>query len=164
MKFSARPSITPQDDGSPAMLTFKVDFNDQTDDGRVVVLSRLASGLPASHVLGTRRSCESEGNRCRGRVERIDGALVYVLPDWDTWSAGSAILKTPARPAKRGKIWCASSPPAPGSDVTGATAEAARAELLERLGGCEPFELEITSALSEEREDYHHFGTWAPAA
>lgn len=68
------------------MLTFDVDFNDQTEDGQVVALVRLASGAPkAPRVADHAVLRDSDGNRCEGRVERIDGALAYVRPDWETW-------------------------------------------------------------------------------
>ena len=62
------------------MLTFQVDFNDQTDDRHVVALARLASGCTERPVPGMRCAPDSEGNRMRASVERVDRALVYVCP------------------------------------------------------------------------------------
>lgn len=68
------------------MLTFRVDFNDQTDDGRLVALLRLASdGAHEPRVGDVAMLRDSEGNRCRGRVERIEGPLAYLAPSWDSW-------------------------------------------------------------------------------
>lgn len=68
------------------MLTFRVDFNDQTENGRLVALIRHASNSAREPRVGDAAMLrDAEGNRCRGRVERVDGALAYIVPDWDTW-------------------------------------------------------------------------------
>ncbi len=68
------------------MLTLRVDFNDRTEDGRLVALVRLASGIPRPPRAGDAAALrDGEGNRAEGRVERIDGALAFVVPDWSTW-------------------------------------------------------------------------------
>jgi hypothetical protein len=70
------------------MLTFRVDFNDRTDDGRLVALVRQASGSSREPRVGDAATLrDAEGNRCLGRVERIDGALAFIVPDWDSWVA-----------------------------------------------------------------------------
>jgi hypothetical protein len=68
------------------MLTFRVDFNDRTEDGRLVALVRQASGISREPRVGDNATLrDAEGNRLNGRVERIDGALAYIVPDWDSW-------------------------------------------------------------------------------
>jgi hypothetical protein len=68
---------------------FEADFNEQDDDGRVVVLvpdDKAACGL------GTLVSLhDSDGNGCAGLVDAAEGRLMYVECDWDSWWPGTPV-------------------------------------------------------------------------
>jgi hypothetical protein len=79
------------------MQTFRVDFNDQTEDGRIVALSRLASG-PGEPRIGLRVTMrDGEGNSCSGRIAAISGALIEIQPNWDSWVPVEDLFRSPTR-------------------------------------------------------------------
>jgi hypothetical protein len=76
------------------MQTFQVDFNDLTESDQIAALRRLASHPGKTPHVGEHVALrDSEGNRCRARIARIDDTLVYAVPDWDTWSPAEDLLR-----------------------------------------------------------------------
>lgn len=131
------------------MLTFQVDFNDQTEDGQLIALLRLASNAAKSPHAGDRAALrDSEGNRCEGRVVRIDGALAYVAPDWETWSPAQDLLrrKVTVIYQQDGDNWHATSADLPDLSVRGESREMVRARVYEYLRRKDiesPFEVDV---------------------
>jgi hypothetical protein len=67
------------------MISLLVDFNDVDQDGSVMALGRLAPRRP---TVGQRAYLrDEEGNRCWGTVSRVTDRLIFVEPDWDTWTS-----------------------------------------------------------------------------
>lgn len=122
------------------MLTFRVDFNDQTDDGQIVALLRLASSAKMPPRVGDRAALrDAEGNRAEGRVVRVDGALAYLQPAWETWSPAEDVVHpkrvTVVFRQLEPKCWRADSPDAPSlvTAITGETRELLKARIYEHL-------------------------------
>jgi hypothetical protein len=65
------------------MNTLHVDFNEVDEHGRLIALIRC--GDIAELIDG-------DGNACQGTIERIEGQLIYVLIDWNTWTASPSSL------------------------------------------------------------------------
>jgi hypothetical protein len=81
------------------MIRLPVEFNDLDEQGRLLVLVELAPEPPDE---GERAYLfDDEGNSCWGTVSSIDGDLIRVDADWDTWQTdgpvetGAAIGATP---------------------------------------------------------------------
>ncbi len=71
------------------MIPLPVDFNDLDEQGRVLALLRLA---PDTAEVGARAYLlDDEGNSCSGTITSIEGALIHVDADWNTWSPASAV-------------------------------------------------------------------------
>jgi hypothetical protein len=66
-------------------LTIDVDFNDVDLQGRLMATRRFASSLRKPDVGEWAFLVDDEGNRCWGRVERVDGLIVYLALDRSTW-------------------------------------------------------------------------------
>jgi hypothetical protein len=82
------------------VIVLSVDFNDLDEQGRVLALLRLA---PGSAEVGTRAYLiDDEGNSCSGTIARVEGALIHIDANWDTWSRASdaevKVITLPARP------------------------------------------------------------------
>lgn len=64
-----------------------VDFNNVADDGRLVKAAiHRAKGIPMPGRWAILR--DPEGNRCLGRIERIQGPIAFVAIDDATWVSG----------------------------------------------------------------------------
>ena len=72
-------------------MNFRADFNNVADDGRLVKVS-LRHALkenPAPPRPGDSASLfDSEGNACRGTVERVQGKIIFVRLVDSTWTPG----------------------------------------------------------------------------
>jgi hypothetical protein len=69
------------------MIPLPVDFNDLDEQGRVLALCRLAPDT--AEVGAWAYLLDDEGNSCSGTIASIEGALIHVDADWDTWSPAS---------------------------------------------------------------------------
>ncbi len=65
------------------MLEVYVDYNEQQNDLLLAALDDASAPLVESDRVLT---MDDDGNRCEGVVRRVEGTLVYIEPDWDTWS------------------------------------------------------------------------------
>jgi hypothetical protein len=64
-------------------MMYRVDFNDIDEHGRVIVL-RGDGPLP---IVGSRAYMgDHEGNRCWGTINTVADGVMYVDPDWTTWT------------------------------------------------------------------------------
>lgn len=64
-------------------MKYWVDFNDIDEQGRIVVLRR----EDRTPVVGSSvYLADHEGNRCSGTIKTSEGDLMYVEPDWSTWT------------------------------------------------------------------------------
>jgi hypothetical protein len=61
-----------------------LDFSNADDDGLLFARAARASAPLVEGM--TLLADDYEGHQCVVRVERVDGAVAYLAPDWDTWT------------------------------------------------------------------------------
>jgi hypothetical protein len=65
-----------------------LDFSNADDDG--LLFARLARASQPLSAGMTVIASDADGNQARARVERIEGSLAFLVPEWDTWSVPSS--------------------------------------------------------------------------
>lgn len=126
----------------PRPTTLHADFNDFSEDGHLAALLRPVVGHSLPGVGDEVELRDSDGNSCRGRIERIEGRIAYVLVDWNTW------VPSPPGYHQEPQGWWAI--------TTGTTTRA------ESRGVTEAVIVE-TSGRIEDPEDFGHTGNSADA-
>lgn len=58
-----------------------VDFNNSTAEGLLYAVGDPAGLTEGIEVLAD----DGEGHECRAQVVRVEGELIYLDPDWETW-------------------------------------------------------------------------------
>lgn len=74
------------------MTQLEVDFNNTAERGRLIKASlrRTPSWTP---TLGESvRLSDCEGNACVAVVERVEGMIVFLAPDYKTWADSSSVV------------------------------------------------------------------------
>jgi hypothetical protein len=73
-----------------------LDFSNADEDG--LLFARVARATAPLAEGMTLLADDYEGHQCVVRVERVDGPIAYLAPDWDTWT----VLQTTTQGMLRG--------------------------------------------------------------
>lgn len=65
---------------------YKADFNDVDDDSLVTTLAGWGGSIVVPVVTEMVELFDGDGNTVFGVVDRVENGLIYVRPDWSTWS------------------------------------------------------------------------------
>jgi hypothetical protein len=106
-----------------------VDFSSTDENGLIFALTDHASA-PVAVGLDV-IAADDDGNECRARVERLDGSVVYLLPDWDSWTGS-----TPQAPTETATVRVAATVASSGSfEVVEGTVEDSNGDAVEHAQG-----------------------------